>query len=137
MARRTVRVDIPIKNPVKYTTLLEHVWQTHDSLGASSPFAGRTLVDMADFEAKKTQALAMRQEAEELRARAESLMAQSRVLLGTQKGQTIYSKGTLYYMLDLIKGTLMNIHTGNEESLSEWGFNVVVSMSNVGRKRKK
>ncbi|MES2621298.1 MAG: hypothetical protein V4615_10635 [Bacteroidota bacterium] len=137
MPRKTVRVDIPIRNPNKYTKLIERVWEKHDELGASSPLINHPAVDMAAFEAAKTEALALREEALQLYDRAQSLMEQSRVLLGTNAGQTIYSEGTLYYMLGLIKGALMNIHMGREESLSQWGFNVVVRLSNVGRKRKK
>ena len=137
MPRKTVRVDIPIRNPTKYTTLLERVWQKHDELGASSPLLNSPGVNMAAFEAAKIEALALREEALQLYEKAQSLMEQSRVLLGTNAGQTIYTEGTLYYMLSLIKGSLMNIHMGHEESLSEWGFNVVIRKSNVGRKPKK
>jgi hypothetical protein len=137
MPRKTVRVDIPVHQPDKYMTLVERVWKKHDDLGISSPLHNSTVVDMTDFEAKLNQAQEYRKQALEHYATAQKLMQESRVLMGLEDGQTINTKGTLYYMLDLVKRTLMTVHMGNEESLSEWGFNVVVRMANVGRKRKK
>src|SRR5688500_15153087 len=112
MARKTVRVDIPKRYPDKFTKLLEDVWEMHVELGASSPLHNHTVLNMATFEAKKTQALALRAEALELHAKAQSKMQQSRKLLGTDAGQTIYSEGTLYYMLDIIRRILLTNHMG-------------------------
>jgi hypothetical protein len=40
-------------------------------------------------------------------------------------------------MLDAIKRYLLLKRPGDEEALSEFGFNVVIRTANVGRKKKK
>jgi hypothetical protein len=129
MARKAVRIDIPTKNPSKYTKLIERVCQKHTELGASSPLLNHPRIDMVDFEAKKTQALALRKEAIELYQRAQARMEESRVLLGTNAGQSINTEGTLYFTLDLIRGVLKGVFMGIEEGITEWGFHVVIRMA--------
>jgi hypothetical protein len=137
MPRKTVRVDIPVHRPDDFTKLLKSVREQHAQLGSSSPLFNSTVVDMAAFDAKTTQALALREEAQKLYAQAQARMQDSRVLMGLDEGQTINTEGTLYYMLDLVKRTLLTHYPGVEETLSTWGFNVVIRHANVGRKRKK
>jgi hypothetical protein len=135
MARKAVRIDIPIRVVDRYIKLIDRVCQKHTQLGPASPLLNHPRIDMADFELKKSQALAFRNEARELDQRAQVLMEKSRVLLGMNAGQNINTEGTLYFTLDLIRGVLKGVHMGQEEALSEWGFNVVVSMVK-GRKLK-
>ena len=137
MARKTVRIEIPPRNIGKYIKLIEGIWARHILIGASSPLLNDPVIDMADYQAKMTQALALRQEALELHERAESLMQQSRQLLGTDVGQSINTKGTLYYTIDLIKRALQNRYMGHEEALSEFGFNVVIRFAKARIFKKK
>jgi hypothetical protein len=137
MARKSVRIDIPTRVVDNYIKLLSRVCDRHTLEGASSPLLNHPRINMADFEAKKNEALALRQEALELHNRAQSLMQQSRVLLGIDAGQSVNTEGTLYFTLDLIRGVLKGVHMGYEESLSEWGFNVVVKMAKARSKKKK
>jgi hypothetical protein len=85
---------------------------------------------LTEAQAKRDQALALYEE-------ALGLMQESRRLFGYDKGQTINTPDTLYYLMKSMKMVLLVKHMGVEESLTSWGFNVVISSSNVGRKKKK
>jgi hypothetical protein len=137
MPRKTVRADIPIDNPRKYTELIKQAWAKHTLLGASSPFHNHPDVNMSRFQQLMDEALQKREQAEALYEEAEALMQESRRLFGNDKGQTINTPDTLYYMLKSMKQLLLVKHQGVEQALEGWGFNVVISTSQVGRKKKK
>jgi hypothetical protein len=137
MPRKTVRADIPIDNPGKFSDLIKQAWAKHALLGAASPFHNHPDINMTRFQQLMDESLQKRTQAEALYEEAEALMQQSRVLWGNDKGQTINTPDTLYYMLKDIKQLLLVKHQGVEQSLEGWGFNVVISLSQVGRKKKK
>ncbi|MES2619902.1 MAG: hypothetical protein V4615_03545 [Bacteroidota bacterium] len=137
MARRTVKIEIPIGYPEKYTHLIQRIWGKHVELGPSSPFFNNPMIDMSKFEANMQQALELREQAIEHHEKGEVLMQQSRQLLGVDKGQTINTPDTLYYFTDIIKRILRVKHIGIEEMLSSWGFNVIIRQAkNPVRKKK-
>ncbi|MES2620370.1 MAG: hypothetical protein V4615_05915 [Bacteroidota bacterium] len=137
MPKKTVRITIPAAYPNKLAELVENVWNHHASLGASSPLHGDTIVNMTRYEALKTEALEKRKRALALHGEAEALMMQSKNAFGIAAGQKITTDDTLYHLLDNIKRFLMVKHSGTEEDLSPWGFNVVIGTSRVGAKKKK
>ena len=137
MPKKTVRITNPTGYVNDLTHLIERVWQQHVTLGASSPFAASSIIDMTKYEALMTEALEKRARAIELHAEAEALMGESRNLLGIGAGQKIHTEGTLYNLLNKIKHLLLIKHSGVEEDLSPWGFNVVIGSSSVGAKKKK
>lgn len=137
MPRKTVRVDIPIANPTKYTHLIEKLWDKHIAMGAGSPLHNNPLIDTAKFETLKDEVLQKRAQAEEMYDTAQALMQQARRAMGNDKGQNINTPDTLYFLLNNIRQYLLIKNIGAEESLSSWGFNVVVSTANVGAKKKK
>lgn len=138
MAKPTVRVKIHRNHPAKFIGLMKEIIEKHEELGASSPLNSSGLIDMADFKAKVLQAEAFRNESIQHRAAAEARMSQARQILGTGNGQTSYHEGTLYFMLEVIKKFLLIKHSGSEEELSEYGFEVVLGTAKgIGRPKKK
>ncbi|MES2620649.1 MAG: hypothetical protein V4615_07345, partial [Bacteroidota bacterium] len=95
MARRTVRIPIPVGHPEKYVSLIEDIWKKHIALGASSPLLNNPLVNMVEFEALMTEALSKRAQAIEYMEMAHGLMGEARQLLGVTQGQTSFTAGTL------------------------------------------
>jgi hypothetical protein len=63
-------------------------------------------------------------------------MMQAKTDYGTAKGQTVQTKGTLYFTADVIKRRLLTTYKGNEESLSNFGFDVVVGQAKNPTKKK-
>ena len=70
-----------------------------------------------------------RTSSKELRAQSEALMQAANTIFGVEVGQNSKSPGTLYNYLAAIRDLLLVIYRGNEEQLSTWGFDVVVSAS--------
>lgn len=138
MAKRTTKVKIKTNKPDHFLKLCEDIVEHNTELGASSPFASGDLVNMTDYAAKVSQARQLRTEAEEHCAIARAAMARSRVILGTNGGQTSTTPGTLINMTGNIRKILLALNTVNPEALSEWGFDVVVRVAkNPGRRKKK
>ena len=93
---------------------------------------------MADFKLKLQQADTLREESIAAREIAEEKMNQARQILGTGAGQTITTKGTLHYDLELIKRHLMGKYREYPEGMSKHGFHVVIDTAKgVGRPKKK
>jgi len=137
MAKRTVRIPLYKNQPDKFVRLLQKVVEHHEELGASSPLNDPSIVDMADFKLKLTEAVQLRTEAEELRGLAKSKLAQADVILGIKRGQNIHMQGTLYNMLDIVKQFLKARFYGIEKQLLLFGFHVVIDTAiGIGRKRK-
>ena len=137
MAKRTVNVKIEIRKPDDFLTLCEAVLAHHLALGAASPFAGNTLVDMDAYQARLTKAREKREEALQYYAMAEAAMAQSRHLIGSHTGQNSTTPGTLLNSTLNIKKILLALNTVNPEAVSEWGFEVVVRLAKSPKSKKK
>ena len=129
MARKNVKVEIPVNKIEALMTLLNGVSKKHIALGTDSPIQH---IDMADFDSKLKEAEGKRTSSKELRAQSEALMEAANSLLGLGIDQSSTSPGTLYYYLTSIRDLLLVIYKGNEEQLSTWGFNVVSSSSSHG-----
>lgn len=64
-------------------------------------------------------------------------MDHSRHLMGTQPGQNNDTPGTLINYALKIKKVLQVLNSVNPEALSEWGFDVVVRVSKIPKRKKK
>lgn len=125
-SRRHVRFNIPYSSPKGLLDLSSSIISKHTADGAGSILIP-VIIDMGDFEAKHIQATELRDQAEDLDAESQAANQQARVLCGYGEGQNSNTPGTLYFLLTKIRETLLLIHDGNEEQLSTWGFNVVIS----------
>jgi hypothetical protein len=135
MARKTVKVTVPIKQPDKFSKLLEKIQERHVALGANSPLDGNPKIDMLDFDTKRLAGDKKRSDSEEFRGKAEDAMQEAKVIYGSAEGQSIETPGTLYKMVDTIKDILLLEHNGNEEELSTYGFDVVVGTAKSPQKQ--
>jgi hypothetical protein len=128
--RRNIRVDVPTRNPDELLTLAEAIIAQDTDLGAASPLTGN--VDMTAFGALTTDARTLLTQADSKRADKEALNGQAAEIIGYAIGQTSFTPGTLYYYLVIIRDRLLQISTGVEQNLEQWGFHVVIHGHSVG-----
>jgi len=123
MARKTVRVDIPSNSPDDFIKLGRDIHAKHVADGASSPLntdkmlALKAALDLA--EPKNVQA-------KQLDAQAQTLRQARDTSMGTADGQNAQTPGTGLNLVSNARDQLLLTFEGNEESLSQWGFNVVI-----------
>jgi hypothetical protein len=131
MARKTVKVGIDRGKPDSFISQAEKVGKKHESMGADSPLNS---FNMALYNEKLDRAKQLRDESKDAKAISESKMEESKINLGIAIGQNRDSADTIYNMLLKMRNQLLIHYQGNEEKLSEWGFDVVV---NRAKSRKK
>ena len=137
MARKTVRTEVPIKNPEVFKKLLDDIWKKHTTLGNASPLNTYSKVSMPAFNTQRTNADGLRTKAADLHKQAENANQQAEIIYGRGKGQTSETPNTLYNSVTLIRDFLLNQNAGNEEALSEWGFPVVVGTAKSPKRKPK
>lgn len=137
MARKTIKIEIPVKKPDMFSKLLNKILSKHTDLGAASPLTGDPDIDMTEFATLLTEADKKRKQSEDLREQSQKLMEQANNIYGTGKGQTVNTEGTLYYAADLIKMALLKKFRNNEEALSEFGYDVVIGQAKSPTKKPK
>ena len=126
--RVTVRVDLPITEPEKMLTIVANVLQRHTVLGGGSPL-NVPETDMAALTVLQATHKTKRTDAKLLDGESQALMQEARIALGTAKGNTVRTEGTVYYLITAIRDKLLGVHSNEEEQLSTYGFNVVISMT--------
>ena len=132
--RTDISTEIPVKRPIEFLDLCESIVEQHELLGAESPLRE---LDMAGFKEKTIQARSSLKNARKHHKKAQKLTLRALSLIGIAKGQTSRTKGTLYYTIDIIRGILLKKFKGSEEDLEEWGFTVVITESQPGKKTKR
>lgn len=125
MARKNVRVDIPIGNVDRTVKLGETTSARHTALGAGSPLTGQ--MDMAIFDALVANIKAARGPAISDARQKEAWNEQALTVIGIAAGQNLQSKKTVYWHINQVQKFMAFKFKGNEEQASLWGFNVVVS----------
>lgn len=126
--RVTVRVDLPITEPEKMINIVDDVIQRHNDLAPNSPLDVPE-TDMAALAVLQATHIAKRKEAKKLDGESQAFMDEARIALGTGKDQTARTKETVYYIITSIRDKLLAVHRNHEEQLSNYGFNVVISMT--------
>lgn len=137
MARKTVRVPIPIDKPDAFSKLCKNILEKNAELGNSSPLKTFPKFNQVDFNGKLIEGDANRTQSEKLREQAEAKMEQARIYYGTAKGQSVNTPNTLYNYVDVIKNYLLSYYSGAEEKLSEFGFHVVIGSAKSPTKKAK
>lgn len=127
-------MDIPRYSPDKLIALNELIIERHEELGDDSPLKQ---LDMDWVKNNTQQAKELRSQAQMKHAKAEALNERARALLGIDKGQDSNTSGTIYYEDTRIRNLLLLVHKGIEEQLSTYGFNVVISLSKMPKRKKK
>lgn len=126
--RRNVNFNIPHSSPQAMLDLSSAIIAKHNTDGAASIFPP-TLIDMADFESQHNLAMQLRSDAQTKDAASQAANEEVRNLCGYGEGQNSETPDTLYWYFTRIRDYLLVVYSGNEEQLSTWGFNVVVSES--------
>jgi len=134
MPRKNVRVFIPKNSPDKLIELNKRIIERHEQLGEDSPLKE---LDMDTVKNKTFRAVEIRDEAARLHGQAEALNEEARQLLGMDIDQNSYTEGTVYNLDILIRNRLLLVYMNREEAMSTFGFNVVIRMSKMPKKRKK
>jgi hypothetical protein len=135
MARKTVTVKMHRRKPRKFLKLLTNITEHHTELGAASPLQNAGFIDMTDFETKRQQAQQLYDEAVHHNIMAQSKMNEAYVMMGFAAGQTTYTEGTLYYDTVRIASFLKNHYKMREETLSQFGYDVIVGRSRSAKKK--
>lgn len=131
MSKRNVRVEIFVNEPDETLTLCDAIIEKHTALGVGSPLTG--FFDMTAYAAKVTSAKGFRKQAKKDDKSSQSKFNECRVKCGISEGQNKQTTGTLYVMVLSIRDFLLLKFRTTPESLSLWGFNVVVTESNGKR----
>lgn len=134
MARKNVRVDIPVGNVDRTLKLGQDVQARHVALDAASPLTG--LIDMAEFGTLLTDIAAQRTPAVSDGRSKEAWNEEALRMIGIAKGQNLEIPGTVYHHINKVHKFMGFKFRGNEEQASLWGFDVVVGETN-GRRHAK
>ena len=134
MARRTIRVEIPTGKPDDLIALAKNVRTKHVADGADSPLD----TDMLNtLNTKTTSAETKNASAKQHDEQAQALRQDRDTSLGLADGQTADSPDTVLNLLTYTRDALLLKFRGNEEKLSEYGFNVVVGSAKSPTKKPK
>jgi hypothetical protein len=123
MARKTVRVDIPIGSPDDLIKLGQAIVVKHKKDGDSSPLDNDK---MTKLDAALNVAAPQNQAAKDADVVAQSARQVRDGALGIADGQTAYTKDTAVNLITYARDELLLADEGQEEALSAYGFNVVV-----------
>lgn len=126
--RRNVNFNTPYRSPEGLLDLGAAIISKHATDGAGTILTA-PLFDMTDFEAKVNQARTLRDDALAKDQTSQAAYELARNLCGYGEGQTSETPDTLYFLITQVRDLLLVAYDGNEEQLSTFGFNVVVSSS--------
>ena len=121
---RTVRIRISRKLD-DLARLVKKLFERHTKLGDKSPLKG---FDIEGIPAQIEKAEKHLKKARALHAEAEGETELANKIFGLAEGQTIKNpKGTLYHKAGKSRNQLKITHEGEEEQISKYGYNVVIS----------
>ena len=126
MAKKNVKVNLPVKKPEDFILLGGKIFDRCTVMGIDCPINN---VNMPTFETLLRDIESKRNQSKDLRAQSESLMQQATDQMGFGVGQSSETPDTLYHYITLIRDLLLVVYHGNEEELSRFGFDVVISAS--------
>jgi len=124
MTKTSVKIEIPDSMPDVLTKIGEDLLKKHLELGEASPLSE---LDMETFAEKLKYGITRREGAKILREHAEILNQRACLSIGIDKSQNARTPGTVYSTLMRARDILMGMNRSQEQNLSEWGFDVVVS----------
>ena len=130
--RKTTRVDIPISSPDETNKLAKGILAKAKEMGDKCPIK-KEIVELLD-DLSKTQET-NRAEASRLHAKAQAHTLEADTALGVAPGQNINTPKTMYNTISIIKDTLLLEYRGSEETLSRYGFNVVIGTAKSPSKK--
>ena len=126
MARKTIKIEIPISDPAAFTGLCTAVVTRHKNPKLTTPLNNVEKLDMAKYETKAAEAAQLQGEIDEMVRALQEKTGKRDALIGSAKGQNSQTEGTLHFMTLQIRDLLLAVNRGNENALEPWGFNVSV-----------
>ncbi len=126
-----VKVTLPKDKPKESVELGDAIILKNTAEGAGSSLA--PVIDVADFTAKVTLAKTKRASATAKEVDAQSKFGHIKTKSGLGENQNKDTKDVILWYVRQARDLLLVIHSGNEEDLSPYGFNVVITTSG-GRK---
>lgn len=135
MAKKTVKAEIPIRKLDEFDKLCKKIIDKNQQLGNNSPLKNFPKVSMVQFGSNQSEASGNRLQSENLRAQSENKMLLAHTTYGMAKGQSVDTPGTLYNNVSIIRDFLLSYYDGDEEALSEWGFNIVIGTAKSPTKK--
>lgn len=124
----SVQVEIP-RNPDKLTSLAGEILKKHEDDSDTSLL---TVFAMAAFRELNESAARKLSEANAANRNKEKATQARNLALGTAKGQTTKTPGTVSYIVRSIRDILLGIYRGQEQKLGDWGFEVNFNTNNGG-----
>ncbi len=124
---KTVRVEMHIDSPHHTLHLCDRIIEKNTADGVNSSLSPP--IDMTAYAAKVTDAKAKRKDAEKKDETAQKKFQQVKLKCGLAENQNSETKDTIGWFVRQIKNLLLLVHDNNEEALSEYGFNVVITQT--------
>lgn len=115
-----VQVEIP-RNADKLTKLVAKVLKKHEDDGSASLLSA---FDMAALKTLNEAAAQKLSDADTANRNKETATQARNLALGTAKGQTTKTSGTVAYIVRSVRDILLGIYRGKEQKLGDWGFTV-------------
>ena len=134
MARKTIKIEIPIGSPDDMITLAEGIVAHNTELGAGAKLDSDEVTELKD---KAALAKAKRKKSAELKAQAATLDDEAAALIGIAPGQDAQTEDTVLYRVVGFRDELLTEHRGNEQTLGEYGFKISIGTAKTPGPRKK
>lgn len=133
MAKRSIRKPIPRSRYGEMMRIARRLVDKDEQMGDTSPLKD---LEMKQFRDNVNTAADVWEQAKKHRQKSEALMQKFRGMLGVEVGQNMSTPDTIYYFMGLCRDLLAVKFRGNEDEMSTWGFDIVIS-SVVPHKKKK
>ena len=133
MARKTIKIELPVGSPDEMLSLAEGIVAHHTELGAEAKLDS---AEVTELKANSTLAKAKRKKSAELKAQAATLDDEAAALIGIAPGQDAQTEGTILYRVVGFRDELLTEHRGNEQTLGEYGFNITIGTAKTPGPRK-
>ena len=124
--RKVISVEIPIGSPDAMSKLGDLIIERHTELSPSSPLDTPEL-DMVEFNILNNTHKQQRKDAKKQHALGEADQQRANNALGVSPEQNIHTAGTVHHFTADIRDKLLIVNQSEEEELSTYGFNVVIS----------
>ena len=132
MAKRSIRKPIPRSRYGEMMRIARRLVDKDEQMGDTSPLKD---LEMKQFRDNVNTADDVWEQAKKHRQKSEALMQKFRGMLGVEVGQNMSTPDTIYYFMGLCRDLLAVKFRGNEDEMSTWGFDIVIS-SVVPHKKK-
>ena len=134
MSRRTVRVEIPVNSPEALMVLLAAILAREED-PTGTPEADPAQI--SKLAALQSAVQIPHTKAKALDAQAQTLRQQRDTKLGVAAGQNMETPDTALNLITRVRDALLVKYHGNEEALSNWGFNVIVGEAKAPTRKAK